>query len=176
MERSTGLFRGGDAQQPAVYRLPLAKRGMSFKKPFRAVPVRISPAYAARQRGTARMTLALRIGGAFAIGLLAALAVQGRNEGQDMPLPDAVAAAAPIMMADPTVRERAMSAAELDAQQPSASAAVAAPRAERATAFRNCSAARAAGAAPLYRGQPGYGAHLDRDNDGIACEPFKGSR
>lgn len=36
--------------------------------------------------------------------------------------------------------------------------------------YQNCSAARAAGAAPLYRGQPGYGAHLDRDNDGIACE------
>jgi hypothetical protein len=37
-------------------------------------------------------------------------------------------------------------------------------------AFRNCSEARAAGAAPIRRGQPGYGAHLDRDNDGIACE------
>ena len=38
--------------------------------------------------------------------------------------------------------------------------------------YRNCAAARAAGAAPLYRGQPGYTAHLDRDNDGIACEPY----
>lgn len=37
-------------------------------------------------------------------------------------------------------------------------------------AFRNCSAARAAGAAPVRRGDPGYGAHLDRDNDGIGCE------
>ena len=37
-------------------------------------------------------------------------------------------------------------------------------------AFGNCSAARAAGAAPVRRGNPGYGAHLDRDNDGIACE------
>ena len=37
-------------------------------------------------------------------------------------------------------------------------------------AFRNCSAARAAGAAPVFRGQPGYGRHLDRDNDGIGCE------
>ncbi|MFB9704886.1 excalibur calcium-binding domain-containing protein [Rhodococcus aetherivorans] len=24
--------------------------------------------------------------------------------------------------------------------------------------------------APLYRGDPGYAAHLDRDNDGIACK------
>jgi hypothetical protein len=37
-------------------------------------------------------------------------------------------------------------------------------------AFRNCSAARAAGAAPVRRGDPGYGPHLDRDNDGIGCE------
>jgi Excalibur calcium-binding domain len=36
--------------------------------------------------------------------------------------------------------------------------------------FRNCAAARAAGAAPLRRGQPGYSSHLDADGDGIACE------
>ena len=36
--------------------------------------------------------------------------------------------------------------------------------------YRNCAAARAAGAAPLYRGQPGYRPQLDRDGDGIACE------
>lgn len=38
------------------------------------------------------------------------------------------------------------------------------------SAFRNCTAARAAGAAPVKRGDPGYGSHLDRDNDGVACE------
>lgn len=36
--------------------------------------------------------------------------------------------------------------------------------------YRNCSAARAAGAAPLHVGEPGYDSHLDRDDDGIACE------
>lgn len=36
--------------------------------------------------------------------------------------------------------------------------------------FRNCSAARAAGAAPVRRGSPGYGRHLDRDNDGVGCK------
>lgn len=36
--------------------------------------------------------------------------------------------------------------------------------------YANCSAARSAGAAPLYVGQPGYRSGLDRDNDGIACE------
>ena len=36
--------------------------------------------------------------------------------------------------------------------------------------YANCDAVRAAGAAPLYRGQPGYRAGLDRDGDGVACE------
>lgn len=37
-------------------------------------------------------------------------------------------------------------------------------------AYANCAAARAAGAAPVRRGDPGYGPHLDRDGDGVGCE------
>jgi hypothetical protein len=36
--------------------------------------------------------------------------------------------------------------------------------------YPNCAAARAADAAPLYAGQPGYRPELDRDHDGVACE------
>ena len=36
--------------------------------------------------------------------------------------------------------------------------------------YANCAAARAAGAAPLTTGDPGYASHLDRDGDGVACE------
>ena len=36
--------------------------------------------------------------------------------------------------------------------------------------YRSCAEARAAGAAPLRVGDPGYGRHLDRDGDGVACE------
>lgn len=36
--------------------------------------------------------------------------------------------------------------------------------------YRTCAEARAAGAAPLRRGQPGYNSALDRDGDGVACE------
>ncbi len=39
-------------------------------------------------------------------------------------------------------------------------------------AFRNCAEARAAGAAPVYAGDPGFGEHLDGDHDGIGCEPY----
>lgn len=42
---------------------------------------------------------------------------------------------------------------------------------EPETYYDNCSEARAAGAAPMYQGEPGYASHLDRDNDGIACDP-----
>jgi len=42
--------------------------------------------------------------------------------------------------------------------------------------YRNCNDARAAGAAPLYRGQPGYRPEMDGDSDGIACEPYRGRR
>jgi micrococcal nuclease len=36
--------------------------------------------------------------------------------------------------------------------------------------YKNCSAAKAAGAAPVHKGEPGYAKHLDRDGDGIGCE------
>lgn len=39
--------------------------------------------------------------------------------------------------------------------------------------YRNCREARQAGATQLRRGQPGYGAHMDGDGDGVACEPFR---
>ncbi len=38
------------------------------------------------------------------------------------------------------------------------------------TYYRSCAAARAAGAAPLHTGDPGYRTGLDRDGDGTACE------
>jgi micrococcal nuclease len=37
-------------------------------------------------------------------------------------------------------------------------------------AWKNCTEAREHGAAPVRRGDPGYGGHLDRDGDGIGCE------
>lgn len=36
--------------------------------------------------------------------------------------------------------------------------------------YANCAAARAAGAAPVYRGEPGYAPRLDGDDDGIGCD------
>lgn len=36
--------------------------------------------------------------------------------------------------------------------------------------YENCDAVRAAGAAPIHAGDPGYDSHLDRDGDGVACK------
>jgi outer membrane biosynthesis protein TonB len=45
-----------------------------------------------------------------------------------------------------------------------------APEPPASAFYENCAAARAAGAAPLYAGEPGYRSGLDRDHDGVACE------
>ena len=67
----------------------------------------------------------------------------------------------------PTATPKAAAPAPLKA--PSPKPAYTAPK--PATAYyANCAAARAAGAAPLYRGDPGYRSGLDRDGDGVACE------
>jgi Excalibur calcium-binding domain len=55
------------------------------------------------------------------------------------------------------------------APAPPASASAPAPTAS--AYFANCAAAEAAGAAPISRGQPGYRPELDRDGDGVACDP-----
>lgn len=59
------------------------------------------------------------------------------------------------------------------APAPPAPAPQAAPRPAPAPStfqYRNCTEARDAGAAPVYRGDYGYGPHLDRDSDGVGCE------
>lgn len=63
--------------------------------------------------------------------------------------------------------------AKTQAAQPTTKAAptrTSAPAAPAATSFTNCTEARAAGAAPLHRGDPGWNDRMDRDGDGVACE------
>lgn len=43
-------------------------------------------------------------------------------------------------------------------------------QASQSVYYKNCDAVRAAGAAPIYEGQPGYRSKLDRNLNGIACE------
>ena len=55
-----------------------------------------------------------------------------------------------------------------------AKAEAAAAASEKQVYYAGCQEARAAGAAPIYRGQPGYRPEMDGDDDGIACEPYRG--
>lgn len=42
--------------------------------------------------------------------------------------------------------------------------------------YKNCDEARAHNDAPVYSSNPRYGLHLDRDRDGVGCEPYKGEK
>lgn len=44
---------------------------------------------------------------------------------------------------------------------------------ERSVQYDGCNQVRALGKAPLHRGDPGYGSHMDGDGDGVACEPYR---
>ncbi len=77
----------------------------------------------------------------------------------------AAEAAAPKAAADEAARVAAEKAAQQ--QAPAPQPLVEAPA---AVYYANCSEARAAGAAPLFVGQPGYRSGMDGDSDGIACE------
>jgi len=86
-------------------------------------------------------------------------------------LPSALFACAAVLACGPTSEDAK------PAKQVVASPVIVQPKPTRVTApvqedvyYENCSAARDAGAAPIRRGQPGYRAALDRDDDGIACE------
>ena len=36
--------------------------------------------------------------------------------------------------------------------------------------YKSCAEAKAAGVAPMRKGEPGYRPELDRDKDGVACD------
>ena len=67
------------------------------------------------------------------------------------------------------VLPRAAQPAPQPAPAPAPAPVVPAPPAG-AVYYANCTAVRAAGAAPIHRGDPGYAPKLDRDGDGIGCE------
>jgi len=80
------------------------------------------------------------------------------------------AAAAKAKAAAAAKAKAAAAAAAAAAAEEAAAAAEEAPPPETSVYYENCTAVRAAGADPIYRGDPGYSSKLDRDGDGIACE------
>ena len=79
-------------------------------------------------------------------------------------------ASASAAAASAAAEAAASAAAEQPAQEQPAQEPQSEPEEQARTYYANCTEAKAAGAAPLYRGEPGYRDKLDRDHDGIACE------
>ncbi|MFF1441201.1 excalibur calcium-binding domain-containing protein [Streptomyces sp. NPDC058295] len=69
-----------------------------------------------------------------------------------------------------TVTAKAKAATNEDAPEAGTADDADGPADSSSVYYDNCTAARAAGAAPVRVGDPGYGRHLDRDGDGVGCE------
>jgi micrococcal nuclease len=76
--------------------------------------------------------------------------------------------AAPVV-GNPSPKPQPKPKPQSQAPKPAPRPVAAAPK-PAAASYKNCAAVKAAGAAPLYAGQPGYSSKLDRDGDGVACE------
>lgn len=76
---------------------------------------------------------------------------------------DAGAAIAPRAAVAAPVRPTPKTATKTKAATPPS-------KASSGGSFSSCAAARAAGAAPVHRGEAGYSSRLDRDGDGVGCE------
>ncbi|QWF76861.1 thermonuclease family protein [Amycolatopsis sp. CA-230715] len=80
--------------------------------------------------------------------------------------------AGPSVTLPPVPKTKAVPLPEPVIEAPAASSTGAPPPASGGGSvyYKNCDAARAAHAAPLHVGDPGYRPALDRDHDGTACE------
>ncbi len=93
--------------------------------------------------------------------------------------PEAIAAAAAAQAQAQAAEDARVAQEQADAQARAAADAYVPPPVQSGSGssgsgssvyYSNCDAVRAAGAAPLLAGQPGYSFKLDRDRDGSACE------
>lgn len=122
---------------------------MSFKKPFRAVPVKLGDHYRRKQRDADQkaavklLSVAATLGAIIGAGTLA-LNKDGRAK--------ISAAVKPIAVQAGVVRAREPQPGDV---------------------WGGCDDARAAGTAPIYSGEPGYREKMDGDSDGVACEPYR---
>ncbi|MEU4178374.1 excalibur calcium-binding domain-containing protein [Streptomyces sp. NPDC026589] len=94
--------------------------------------------------------------------------------GEDKLTYEVLVKGAEVPAATAVVRITVTAAAPETTPTPASNASDSAPEAtDPAPAYyKNCDAARDAGAAPVEEGDPGYAPHLDRDGDGVGCEPW----
>lgn len=137
------------------------------------------------RRQWARMGLLVRIV-VIALGLLMAFIVLGgvleacgatEDEPDDSPVPsnsvDTSLPASPDVTGLPTADTEAPAEPTITDTEPGTEEETTEPPASASSSdvyYENCDEARAAGAAPLLVGEPGYRPELDRNSDGVACE------
>ncbi|GEM00153.1 thermonuclease family protein [Cellulomonas terrae] len=111
-----------------------------------------------------------RLGGAASALALLRASEEQRVEAERVAAEAAAAAAA---AADEAARQ-AQAVADAEAARIAAGTATVqkAPAATSggSVSYKNCDAVKAAGAAPILAGQPGYSSKLDKDGDGVGCE------
>jgi hypothetical protein len=86
------------------------------------------------------------------------------------PTPTPTPTPAPTQSKPPSPSEATTSAPTTPAPTPTAVPTPTPPPTTTTVVFQSCAEARAAGKAPLHRGDPGYSAALDRNGDGVACD------
>lgn len=122
---------------------------MSYRKPFRAVPIREGRRYRQAREQRQQSTAARFLSGAALAGAVVGLGSVAATESGRSIIVD-------------TMKPIAVSAGIVRANSPLPGAY-----------YPGCDAARAAGVAPLFAGEPGYREDMDGDLDGIACEPHR---
>jgi outer membrane biosynthesis protein TonB len=76
----------------------------------------------------------------------------------------------PAPSSTPAESESATPTASSTTPEPTTEPTTAPVSTSEAVAYKNCAEVRAAGKAPLRRGDPGFTEELDRNGDGIACD------
>lgn len=122
---------------------------MSFKKPFRAVPIKSGKHFQKRRKAKPKNAWASYLGGAALAGAAIGTGSIALSDGG----PSAILSG---------LKPIAVSAGLMRARSP-----------QEGDYWPGCDSARAAGTAPIYAGEPGYREGMDGDGDGIACEPYR---
>jgi hypothetical protein len=117
---------------------------MSFRKPFRAVPIKLGEYHLAEQH-------------------------REKKQGAIRSALTAIFVALVVFVVGMLITNRDIVARYMPRWTSEAS-----PAATAYTYYPNCSVARSLGAAPIFSGSRGYRTELDADRDGIACEPYEG--
>jgi len=130
-----------------VFTLGAYRNPMSFKKPFRAVPITPGRHDREKKRTDDRHSVFRFLGLAAMLGGLGGAASVAVGEGARI-----TAAVKPLAVQAGMMREREPQPGDF---------------------WSGCNDARAAGTAPIYRSEPGYREGMDGDGDGIACEPYR---